>query len=335
MNMVKRILLPSLMGLMLLTLSVQTTQARTTSFAKGADVSWVDQEEASGLVFRDAAGRTEDLFALLQHAGVNAVRLRVWVNPADGWCDGADVLYKARRAAALGMRIMIDFHYSDSWADPGKQTTPSAWAHDDLSKLVTDVYGHTHGILSYLKANGIHVSWVQVGNEINNGMLWPIGKTPHFSALAQLINSGYKATKAVFPNAKVIVHLANGYDNANFRWFFDHLKAAGGHWDVVGMSLYPSTSNWKTYNNKIAANMRDMVARYGSDVVVSEVGMNWRQAATAKAMLSDLISKTRSIGAHGLGIFYWEPDGYPDWNGYDMGAVNGKGQFTQAMDAFH
>ena len=310
-------------------------RAQATIFAKGADVSWIDQQEASGKVFRDAAGTPTDFFNLMHAAGVNAVRLRVWVNPAGGWCDGADVLYKARRAAALGMRIMIDFHYSDTWADPGQQTKPAAWASDSLPKLASDVYAHTQGILSYLKSNGITVSWVQVGNEINSGMLWPDGQTPHFAALAKLINSGYRATKAVFPAAKVIVHLANGYNNATFRWFFDNLKTAGGHWDVVGMSLYPSTSNWPTYNSEIAANMRDMVVRYGSDVIVSEVGMDWQQGATAKAMLSDLIARTKAIGPHGLGVFYWEPDAYPGWQSYTLGAVNASGQLTQALDAFH
>lgn len=312
-----------------------SVHAETAVFAKGADVSWIDQEEAAGKIFRDAAGDPTDFFALINHAGVNAVRLRVWVNPAGGWNNGADVLYKARRAQALGMRVMIDFHYSDTWADPAHQSKPTAWVAHNQSQLVHDVYAHTQGILSYLKSNGIEVSWVQVGNEINSGMLWPNGKTPHFHALAQLINAGYSATKDIYPAAKVIVHLANGYNNATFRWFFDNLKAAGGHWDVVGMSLYPDARNWQTYNNEIAANMRDMVARYGSDVVVSEVGMDWRQAGTAKAMLSDLISKTKAIGPHGLGVFYWEPDAYPGWHQYTLGAVNDRGQLTQAMDAFH
>ena len=318
----------------LFTLHAGVAMAQSTTFAKGADVSWIDQEEASGYVFRNAAGVQTDFFQLLHDTGVNAVRLRVWVNPAGGWCNGADVLYKAQRAAALGMRIMIDFHYSDTWADPSHQTKPAAWANDSFSKLVTDVYAHTSGILSYLRSNGITVSWVQVGNEINSGMLWPDGETPNFSSLAQLINSGYDAVKSVYPNAKVIVHLANGYDNSDFRWFFDNLKAAGGKWDVIGMSLYPSTSNWQTYNQEIAANMQDMVSRYGSDVVVSEVGMDWEQGATAKAMLSDLIGKVEALGSHGLGVFYWEPDAYPGWQGYTLGAVNDQGQLTEALSAF-
>ncbi|QNH13967.1 glycosyl hydrolase 53 family protein [Xanthomonas sp. SI] len=320
--------------LALLLLACLCAPAAAQSFAKGADVSWIDQQESSGRVFRNAAGANTDFFALLKGSGVNAVRLRVWVNPKDGWCDGADVLNMANRAKAQGMQIMIDFHYSDSWADPGQQTKPAAWSGDAFSKLLSDVYAHTSGILSYLKSNGINVSWVQVGNEINSGMLWPDGKTPNFGNLAQLINSGYNASKSVYPNAKVVVHLANGYDNATFRWFFDGLKSAGGKWDVVGMSHYPSSSGWQSANTQIASNMRDMVARYGADVIVSEVGMDWQQDAATRAMLADLVAKTRAVGAHGLGVFYWEPDAYPGWQGYTKGAVNNNGQLTQALSAF-
>jgi len=324
----------TLAWLAVLLLLVQAGTAMAATFAKGADVSWIDQEESSGYVFRNAAGTQTDFFTLMKNTGVNAVRLRVWVNPSGGWCNGADTLYKAQRAAAQGMAIMIDFHYSDTWADPAHQTKPAAWTNDAFAKLVTDVYAHTQGILSYLKSNGINVTWVQVGNEINSGMLWPDGQTPNFSNLAQLINSGYNATKAVYPGAKVIVHLANGYDDSDFRWFFDNLKSAGGKWDVVGMSHYPTASNWQTLNSQAATTMQDMVSRYGSDVVVSETGMDWEQAAAAKSMLQDLMSKNQALGSHGVGVFYWEPDAYPSWQGYTWGAVNNNGQLTSALSAF-
>ncbi len=226
---------------LILLLSLCSAGVSAQGIAKGADVSWLNQQAANNppQVFRDAAGNTTDFIKLFKDVGGNAIRLRVWVNPSGGWNDGRDTLDKAKRAAAQGMRIMIDFHYSDSWADPGKQTKPAAWAGHSVAQLNTDVYSHTQGILKYLKDNGITVSWVQVGNEINSGMLWNEGKTPNFATLGQFINSGYNATKAVYPNAKVVVHLANGYDNANFRWFFDNLRSAGGKWDVIGMSHYP------------------------------------------------------------------------------------------------
>ena len=314
-----------------------TLPALAATFAKGADVSWVDQEESSGYVFRSASGTQTDPYVLLKGLNVNSIRLRVWVNPSGGWSNGADVLNEAKRAIAQGQRVMVDFHYSDTWADPSQQTKPAAWASHTVAQLQADVYAHTKGILDYLKANGVTVTWVQVGNEINSGMLWPEGKvsgTTNWATLASYINNGYNATKASFPSAQVIVHLANGYDDADFRWFFDALKAAGGQWDVIGMSHYPSTSGWQTTNNQIYATMQDMVSRYGKPVMVCETGMSWDQAATAKAMLADLLTKTQSLGSNGLGVFYWEPEAYPSWQGYTLGAVNASGQFTAALSAF-
>ncbi len=308
--------------------------AQAATFANGADVSWVDQQESNGYVFYNSSGVKTDPFLLLKNLQVNSIRLRVWVNPTGGWNNASDVLYMAKRAAAQGQRIMIDFHYSDSWADPGKQTKPAAWASHTLAQLNTDVYNHTYGVLNYLKTNGITVEWVQVGNEINSGMLWPSGSTSNFSQLASLINNGYNATKAVYPSAKVVLHLANGYDNAVFRWFFDGVKAAGAKWDVIGMSHYPPAASWASYNTKLSTNMWDMVARYSKPVMICEVGMDWQQASTTKSMMTDLLSKTKALGSNGLGVFYWEPQAYPGWQGYTMGALDAAGKFTVAIDPF-
>ena len=308
--------------------------AQAATFAKGADVSWVDQQESAGYSFYNSSGVKTDPFVLLKNIGVNAIRLRVWVNPSGGWCNAADTLYKAKRAAAQGQRIMIDFHYSDNWADPGQQTKPTAWSSHTVAQLNTDVYAHTHDVLNYLKSNGISVEWVQVGNEINGGMLWPQGSTSNFSQLAGFINNGYNAVKAVYPNAEVVLHLANGYDNAVFRWFFDGVKAAGAKWDVIGMSHYPTASNWANRNISIASNMSDMVSRYGKPVVISEVGMDWQQASASKSMLSDLINRVSALGGNGLGVFYWEPQAYPGWQGYTFGALDSSGRFTIALDPF-
>ena len=315
-----------------LALAAAGTSAQT--FANGSDVSWISQQESSGYKFYNSAGAQTDPFVLLKNLQINAIRLRVWVNPSDGWNNGADVLYKAKRAAAQGQRIMIDFHYSDGWADPGKQNKPAAWANHTLAQLNNDVYSHTSGILNYLKNNGINVEWVQVGNEINGGMLWPEGSTSNFANLAGLINSGYNATKAVYPNAKVIVHLANGYKMNDFRWFFDNLKAKGGKWDVTGMSHYPPPADWANYNRYVSDTMWDMIGRFSKPVMIVEVGMDWQQAAATKSMLADLLSKTKAMGANGLGVFYWEPQAYPGWQGYTYGAMNTAGKFTVAMDPF-
>jgi arabinogalactan endo-1,4-beta-galactosidase len=331
------------------TASTNTTTATTTTdpvvtppaalnanFAKGADVSWSTEMEASGIKFYNSSGVQQDVYQILKDKGMNSIRLRVWVNPTAGWCNKADVLAKAMRAKNLRMRIMIDFHYSDSWADPGKQTKPAAWVNQNITALATSVSSHTTDVLSTLKTNGITPEWVQVGNETDDGMLWEEGRASKSMAnFAVLVNAGYSAVKAIDPSIKVIVHIANGYDNSLFRWIFDGLKANGANWDVIGMSLYPTTTNWPTLNSQCLTNMNDMVARYGKEVMICEVGMDVTAPATAKAFLTDLISKTNSVtGSKGLGVLYWEPESYNNWQQYTLGAFDNSGKPTAALDAF-
>lgn len=305
------------------------------SWVGGADVSWVSQQEAAGQSFYSASGVKTDPFVLLKNLQINAIRLRVWVNPASGWCDGRDVLYKAKRAAAQGQAILIDFHYSDDFADPGKQAIPGAWTDHSVAALAKQVYAHTQGILNYLKSNGLTVRWVQVGNEINSGMLLPVGSSNNFATLATFINNGYDATKAVFPNAGVIVHLANGYDDATFRWFFDGLRGAGGKWDITGMSHYPTAANWATRNAQIGTTMNDVASRYGKPVMVVETGMPWDGATTAQSMVRDLIARNKAVpNGRGAGVFYWEPQASPGWQGYTLGALDNSGKFTVALEPF-
>ncbi|SFW87703.1 glycoside hydrolase family 53 protein [Chitinophaga sancti] len=313
-----------------------TTATDTSGFAKGADISWITEMESSGKKFYNAAGTEMDGIRLLQSLGMNAIRLRVWVNPADGWCNKNDLLVKAYRAKSLGMRIMIDFHYSDSWADPSQQTKPAAWANMGFDELKKAVANHTTEVLTLLKEKGITPEWVQVGNETGNGMLWEDGKaSSNMAQYAALTNAGYDAVKATFPDAKVIVHLQNGNDNSLFRWLFDGLKSNGGKWDVIGMSLYPTKDNWAAMNTACYQNMQDMVTRYGSSVMICEVGMDQEQATTAKAFLADLIAKSKSVPDNKvLGIFYWEPEAYGAWKNYTMGAFDDSGKPTVALDAF-
>lgn len=231
---------------------------------------------------------------------------------------------------------MIDFHYSDSWADPGQQTKPAAWSNLDFASLVTAVSNHTTDVLNALKANGVTPEWVQVGNETNNGMLWEDGRaSANMKNFATLVNAGYDAVKLVSPGTKVIVHISNGYDNSLFRWMFDGLKNNGGKWDVIGMSLYPSKTNWQALNNQCLVNMQDMVSRYGKQIMISEVGMEARFAADCKSFITDLMNKNASLAnGAGLGLFYWEPESYNRWTGYTKGAFDNTGKPTIAMDAF-
>lgn len=308
-----------------------------TNFAKGADVSWITEMEAAGKSFYNNSGVPQDPILILKNLGMNTIRLRVWVNPSNGWNNTADVIAKATRAKNLGMRIMIDFHYSDSWADPGQQTKPAAWSGQSFTTLKTSLANHTTSVLTALKNNSIVPEWVQVGNEVNDGMLWPDGKaSTNMNNFAQLVNAGYDAVKSVFPSAKIIVHLSNGYDNNLYRWLFDGLENNGGKWDVIGMSLYPSPSNWSTLDAQCLANMNDMVSRYGKEVMIVETGMSWDQPGACNAFLSDIISKTKSVSNNkGLGVLYWEPEAYGNWQGYTLGAFDNAGKPTSALNAFN
>lgn len=332
--------------------SSSTDTPLASDFAKGADVSWLTEMEAAGYKFYNDSGNQEDLFTILKEHGINAIRLRIWVNPSDGWCNQEDVLAKAKRAANAGMNIMIDFHYSDTWADPSNQKKPSAWANDTtIDELCTHLYNHTITFLTALKSTGVTPKWVQVGNETNAGMLFGYydnssrayvsdgsldltNLNNHFSEYAQLVTTGYNAVKSVFPDCLVVVHLSNGYDNSLYQWNIGGLVKQGAKFDVIGMSLYPSTGNWSSYARQCLSNMNDMVSRYGKKVMICETGMDCTAAATCKSFLLDLIKKVNSVsGGNGLGVFYWEPECY-DWKGYTMGAWGSDGKPTVALDAF-
>jgi arabinogalactan endo-1,4-beta-galactosidase len=307
----------------------------STKFLKGADVSWITQMESSGLKFYDKNGNQQDLFILLKNLGFNSIRLRAWVNPADGWCNTTDVLAKAIRAKNAGFKIMVDFHYSDTWADPGKQPKPASWSTLNFSYLVSTLNNYTITTLNTLKNNGITPEWVQVGNETNNGMLWEDGRaSTNMANFAALIKAGYNGVKTVSPATKVIVHISNAYDNALFRWIFDGLKTNGAQWDIIGMSLYPSTSNYLTLDAECISNINDMVARYGTPCMVVEVGMQATDPTNSRDFLTDIITKVNGVANNnGLGVFYWEPESY-NWNGYSLGAFDSNNTPTIALDAF-
>ncbi|MFN8205927.1 MAG: glycosyl hydrolase 53 family protein [Bacteroidales bacterium] len=308
----------------------------TSTFAKGADLSWVTEMESKGVVFYNRNGIQTECMALMKEMGMNSIRLRVWVNPADGWCNKTDLLVKAKRAKDLGLRIMIDFHYSDIWADPGHQTKPAEWQNLSFSELRAAVSDHTTEILTALKNWKIFPEWVQVGNETGNGMLWEDGKASvNMAQYTSLNNAGYDAVKAVFPDARVIVHLHGGQDNELYRWLLDGLKRNGGKWDVIGMSLYPDPDSWQTTNDDCINNVNDMISRYGCEVMICEVGMPYDKALTAKLWLTDLISRTKALDKDQcLGVFYWEPEAYNGWKGYKLGAFDNSGKPTVALDAF-
>jgi arabinogalactan endo-1,4-beta-galactosidase len=292
--------------------------------------------EANGKKFYTTQGVEKEGFALMKELGMNAIRLRVWVNPSEGWNGLQDVINKAVRVQQLGLKLMLDFHYSDSWADPGKQFPPQQWAQQNVANLQDSIKKHTIQVLDALWARGVKPTWVQIGNEINDGMLWPLGKASvSMSNFAAFIKAGYSAVKSWDPNVYVIVHLSNGYDNALYRWNLDGLKQYGANWDIIGMSLYPTAENWSQLNQQCLANMQNLIVRYQTPVMICEVGMPWDQPNAAYSFMTDLINKLKSLpDKMGLGIFYWEPQCYGNWKGYTLGAFDNAGRPTRAMDAF-
>ena len=308
----------------------------TSFYAKGADIGWLSQMENEGKKFYDAAGKQMDCIELLKSKGINSIRLRVWVNPATIYCGTSDVIAQAKRAQNLGMKIMIDFHYSDWWADPGKQNKPAAWKTLNFDALTTTLYTYTKEVVTQLKNNGITPTWIQIGNETNDGMLWEEGRaSKSMGNFAALLNAGAKAVRETSPNSKIIVHISNGYDNAMFRWMFDGLKSNKVDYDIIAMSLYPDANNWQTTTEQCYTNMLDMIARYGKPIMISEVGMDVSKATECKNFLTDIIKKNKSLANNmGLGVFYWEPQCHNNWQGYNMGAFSNDGKPTIAMDAF-
>ena len=319
-------------------------------YAKGADISWVTQMEKDGVKFYNAEDNEADCFELMKELGFNAIRLRVWVNPEDGWCGKEDVLEKAARAYNLGMRLMIDFHYSDTWADPGNQNPPADWKNYAIEEMTAAVAAHTKDVLSSLSDLGIEVEWVQIGNEVNNGMLHPLGKVQNMEAgnFVKFVNAGSQAAKEIYPDVKVVLHVSNGYDKGLFQWFFNLMHANSAKYDIIGMSLYPSwweNGGWSKWQNNVdncITNLKGIAQMYVKPVIICEFGMPVSEPGATKEALQYLLDKTKDL-KECQGIFYWEPqtDGVwkpknydaLGWNAYNMGAFK-DGKPTVALDPF-
>ncbi|TDD94702.1 glycosyl hydrolase 53 family protein [Flavobacterium cellulosilyticum] len=332
-----RIILMSLLMLM----TCYYSNAQNPLFSKGGDVSWLPQMEATGYKFYDLDGSEKDCLQLLKDKGLNTIRLRVWVNPsndrASGHCSPAETVVMAVRAKNLGMRIMIDFHYSDSWADPGKQAKPAAWASHTFAGLLNDVYNHTFDVLNALKNVGVTPEWVQIGNEIPNGMLFPEGSTSNWSQLAQLLNKGYDATKAVDPSIKVIVHIDKGNDNGRSRKFYDNATTNNVKYDVIGLSYYPYwlNSDYTATIGALQTNLNDMASRYGKEVMIVEVGGDYTLVQNTYDMLVAVIAAVKNVpNGKGIGVNYWEPEGEKSWSGYQLSAWQSNGKPSEALNAF-
>lgn len=329
-------------------------------FALGADISWYTQYETQGHKFYNMQGEERDCNQAMKDCGLNAVRLRVWVDPAarpqrdwekvyrpDSWCDAQDLLVKCKRAKECGLDIMVDFHYSDWWADPAHQLVPHAWADHDLDQMCQDVADHTTEVLTLLKENDIEPKWVQIGNETSNGMMWPMGHAKPDSCYnyARLFAAGYDALKEVFPQSLGIVHLDNGWKPELYDWNLGGLKANGAKWDMIGMSLYPywaqqgdSTRQADEIITACMDNIRRLGEIYQCPVMITEVGFEVDESkpevlAEGRRQLARVLSEAKDE-TNGIckGVFYWEPECRPSQ--YRLGAFTEDGHPTIIMEAW-
>lgn len=312
---------------------------KETGFAKGADVSWLTQMESEGRKFFTPGEERQEMECmelLKNYCGVNSIRLRVWVNPKEGWNNVDDVVLKARRAENLGLRTMIDFHFSDTWADPGHQEMPDTWKNLSFEDLKSAVNEHVTETLTALKEAGVKPEWVQIGNETTPGMMLPIGSIEDNPAqYAALNNAGYDASKAVFPEVKCIVHLDGGNNQWAYDRMFDALENNGGKYDMIGMSLYPywaeqqgETGGWQKVADDCIANIKHLKQKFNKPIMICEIGMPYDQADACKQLITKMISSDVE------GIFYWEPQAPAGYNdGYNLGCFDNDAP-TSALDAF-
>jgi arabinogalactan endo-1,4-beta-galactosidase len=321
-----------------------TERSRPSLSVLGADVSSLHKsEDLGGVYFDDGADgvshdprdrhqepRARSALKILKDHGADHVRLRVWVNPADGYHDIAEAIEMSKRAHEAGLAVLVDLHYSDTWADPGHQAKPAAWASYSVPELAQAVYDHTYAVCSGIKKESRAPEMIQLGNEIDAGMLFPDGSTydpPNWANLAAFLEAGYAAVKACSSETKVMLHLSNGGDNGLFEWWLDNITALGVPFDVIGASYY---GYWDGSLGDLQANLDDVSARYGKDVVVAETAYpftlddadGWPDtiglasqlvagyAATPEGQASsfrDVMSIVRAVpNGHGLGAFYWD-----------------------------
>jgi arabinogalactan endo-1,4-beta-galactosidase len=317
---------------------------------QGADVSTGQRAYDLGARHYYANGTQGDPLDILKSVGVNYARLRIWNNPRSGYNNKDKVLQYARTVKAKGLKLMVDFHYSDTWADPGKQFKPTAWASHGISQLQTDVYNYTYDVCNSLKAQGTVPDSVQIGNEINTGMLWDDGRVinSNFYNLGLLLKAGYNATKACNSSTQVVIHTARVESGA--RWFYDGIRAQGVQWDVTGLSYY---CFWHGGMSNMASVVRDMRSRYGKPVIIAETAYPYTTAnadgtrnvvttgcsgyavtpAGQQANFAAVQNTARGAGA--TGIFYWEPTWYAvPGNGWNPADINNSGNEWDNMAIF-
>jgi arabinogalactan endo-1,4-beta-galactosidase len=298
---------------------------RELAYAIGADLSFLAQAEAAGTKFKDGGVAKPGLQIFRDH-GYNWIRLRLFHTPSTQARplpnDLAYTLALAQQAKALGYKFLLNTHYSDTWADPGKQTPPKAWADKTPAELITAVHDYTRDTIAALREGGAMPDMVQIGNEITPGILWPHGKLPQnwetFAALLQAGIRGVDAGRGSATRPLIMIHVDKGGDRARTKWFFDHLLRHGVEFDVIGQSYYPW---WHGSLLELRDNLAFMAETYRKAIILVEVAYNWRPTEyrthpapfpeTPEGQREFLAEVQRAVLAtpHGLGqgVFWWEP----------------------------
>ncbi len=301
----------------------------------GADISSYTQCDASGAKY-SVDGVPMDLLEILRAHGFGLIRLRLWHAPAGGACGLDSTAALAARVKAAGFELMLDIHYSDTWADPAHQVRPAAWRGLAFSALVDSVYAYSNAVVRRFRDEGALPDYVQIGNEISSGMLWDDGRvggawdTPRqWSQLGRLLSAGAAGVRDSLPpetRPEVVIHVDNGADNGLCRWFFDHVVAQDVDFDVIGVSFYPW---WHGTVSELGANLNDLADRYGKTVMVVETAYPWTLTSCDDrhnivgapwqfddgypaspegqgAFLADVLAVVEGVPG-GAGVVYWEP----------------------------
>ena len=321
---------------------------RHMKFVKGMDLSTLLELERCGAKYYDN-GEERDLLAIMKSYDVDTIRIRLWNDPwsetgesyGAGENDLKTSLEIAKRVTAAGFGVLLNFHYSDFWADPGKQIKPKAWADYGVKELEQAVYDYTLESMQTFLDAGVNITMVQVGNELSNGLLWPEGKVPNYDNIATFVNAGIRAVRKADAAIPVMIHLDNGGNNALYREWFDNFTKRGEDFEIIGLSYYPF---WHGSLQMLNDNMNDIAERYGKDLVIAEVSMGYTMEdyknyeklsdeerkgyATRPALvekieypmtkqgqydfMEDFLNRISHIkGNKGKGFFYWEPAWIP------------------------
>ncbi|KAJ7785266.1 glycoside hydrolase family 53 protein [Mycena maculata] len=290
----------------------------------GADFSSLILLEDSGIVYYDSATSSTAFEDILATHGTNLARIRVWTSTNEDDYSLTYGLALAKRAVAAGMDLLIDLHYSDTWADPGDQTIPSGWP-TTLAGLNTQIYTYTMDLVNSFSAQGTPITFIQIGNEINDGILWPVGQISvnGYSPLSQLLNSAVSGVRAASSSVKTVVHLANGWDASAVASFYEQVFIAGefstADVDVMGFSFYPFYGTGAT-TSALQSSLQAMVTKYDKPVMVVET--DWPESCSGVALSEDIAISAAGqqtwvldikdvlsslSGGAGIGIAYWEP----------------------------